>query len=245
MVLTKKLVLVLVYFLPVEVINHEFALLLFAYASVLSHVSGVAVTETLSDLHDNETEFITHDNYTFVDVNNVSNAVLWSCREGAKAKSFYEHIYLAMLVLVIILSILLIPINFCRPEFLCKRKVLILKAVIGETSLGIAILFLFLSFNIYPLLCITNHFRLTYNIINRGVDFIIKKRVLGFHLAAPIISVILFSTWLLTNVICFIIDKKNVKVDHWIEMFKDKNYDSDIPTEKEEQERYYEINRVI
>lgn len=85
-VASKIFKLIVTYFLSVETINHQFAILLIAYASVLSHIGGMAVTEILMDLHDNETEFI--DNYTDINVEGVSNAVLWSCRKGGKMKKF-------------------------------------------------------------------------------------------------------------------------------------------------------------
>ena len=58
------------YFLSVEAVSQQFAILLVAYTSVVSHVGGVAVTQTLIDFDDNETEFI--DNLTDINVRGVA-----------------------------------------------------------------------------------------------------------------------------------------------------------------------------
>lgn len=41
----------------------------------------MAVTQTLIDFDENETEFI--DNFMDINVRGVSNAVMWSCQDGA------------------------------------------------------------------------------------------------------------------------------------------------------------------
>ena len=74
MVTSKEISNIILYFLSVEAINTEFAILLVIYTSVVGHVGGMAVTQALIDLRDNETESI--GNHTDIDVACVSNAVM-------------------------------------------------------------------------------------------------------------------------------------------------------------------------
>lgn len=252
MVPSKVVKKVVFYFLSFEAINHQFTILLIAYTSILSHVDGMAATQTLIDLHDNETEFI--DNFTDVDVRGVSNAVMWSCRDGAKARSYYETVYLFAFVALIVLSIGSFVLNFCRPEFWCKRRVLIYRSLIGDSCLSIAVLLLFLSFNPSPLACQAGYSKFKYHKIEEFVDLIFKTTVVNFNKRAPIASLVFFLLWLVTNIVCFCIDwwtvdlgknTKDTKKHGRMKMFEDKRYDSDATTEKEGDDRHYEINRVI
>ena len=143
MVPSKEISNIILYFLSVEAINTEFAILLVIYTSVVGHVGGMAVTQALIDLRDNETESI--GNHTDIDVACVSNAVMWNCRDRAKTKSFYEGIYLVAFILLILLSLLSFVLSLFRSEFWCKRTILIVKTIIGESFLFLAILLLFLS----------------------------------------------------------------------------------------------------
>ena len=172
---------------------------------------------------------------------------MWSCRDGAEAENYFHNIYITAFILLIVLSILSVGINFCRPEFWCKRKVLICKALIGDSFLCFAILMLFVSFDLSPLSCLVGHSRFKYRIFEEIVDLIFNTGVVGFYWAAPSISLACFIGWLVTNVICFCIDYKNFEREdkEWINLLEDKQYDSDATTENEDKDRHYEINRVI
>ena len=231
------------YFLSVEAVSQQFAILLAAYTSVVSHVGGVAVTQTLIDFDDNETESI--DNITDINVRGVSNAVMWSCRDGAAAESYFHHIYATTFVLLIVLSVISVVINFCRPEFWCKRRALICKALIGDTLFCLAILMLILSFDLSFLSCLHGHSRFKYHILEEIIDLIFNKGVVGFHKAAPYISLTCFIAWVTTNIICFCFDCKTFEHRDKMKMFENIQYDSDVTTEDENKDRYYEINRVI
>ena len=231
---------IIFYLLSVEAINTQFTVILVAYTSVTSHVGGMAVTQTLIDLRDNETDFI--ENKTEVDVESVSNAVMWSCRTEAQANGFYKGIYLISSILVIILAIFAFVTTFFRPEFWCKRKVLIYKAVIGDTFLAVAIIMLFLSFDLSPLSCQAGYTALDYQILHKLLDLLYNVNVVNFHIAAPFISLGCFSAWIATSIICLVIEYK--KREEIQDIFKDKMYDSDALTEDENEERHYEINRV-
>ena len=233
------------YFLSVEAVSQQFSILLVAYTSVVSHVGGVAVTQTLIDFDDNETESI--DNLTDINVRGVSNAVIWSCRDGAEAESYFHVIYTTAFFLLIVLSVISVFINFFRPEFRCKRKVLIYKALIGDSFLCLAILLLFLSFDLSPLSCLSGHSRFEYHILQEIIDLIFKTGVVVTHWAAIITSIICFFVWVITNIICFCVDYKTFEHEDSDrkKMFKDKQYDSDATTEDEDEDRHYEINRVI
>lgn len=238
---SKNIKKIISYFLSSEAINTHFAVLLAAYVSTVSHVGGMAVTQTLIDLQDNETEFI--ENFTDIDVGSVSNAVMWSCRDGARGKSFYKGIYLTLFILLIILSVVSFVTNYCRPEFWCKRTVLRWKALIGDSCLAIAILLLFLSFDLSPLSCLAGYGELNYQlqIFHNIVDLVYNVKVVNFHIAMVPVSLVFLVLWFLTNIICFVIDRKNLKCE---DVFEDKKYDSDATTEDEDDERHYEIKRV-
>ena len=248
MVLSKEISEVIIYFLSVEALNTQFAILLVAYTSVVGHVGGKAVTQALIDLRDNETESI--GDHVDINVACVSNAVMWNCQYRAKSKSFYEAVYLAALILLILLSIISFVLSLCRPEFWCKRKVLKAKAIIGEFLLCTAIVLLFLSFDISPLSCHIGYDSFSLLFIGEcfGVDLIFSKAVINFHKAAPFFSMGCFLGWFVTNTICFIVDYKkfNTNMNETMRnMFKDEKYDSDATTENEDDDRHYEINTVI
>lgn len=233
---------VVFYLVPVEAINIHYAVLLAAYTTVVSHVGGMAVTQTLIDLQDNETstDIIGKD----IDVKSVSNAVMWSCRTEAQAKGFYKGIYLTSFILLIILGILSYLTNICRPEFWCKRTILKLKAAIGDTFLALAILLLFLSFDLSPLSCQAGYGAFEYQIFHKVyvVDLVYDVKVVNFHKAMPYLSIVFFIAWSVTNGICLVIDLYCLRD---IEDIFNDMYDSDAPTEDENEDRHYEINRVL
>ena len=250
MVPSKAVKQLIAYFLSVEAVSQQFAILLIAYTSIVSHVGGMAVTQTLTDFNDNETEFI--DNFRDINVRGVSNAVMWSCRDGAEAKNYFEVIYTTAFVLLIVLSFISVGINFCRPEFWCKRKVLIWKALLGDSLLCFSILLLFLSFDLSPVSCQVGHSRFKYPIVEEIVDLIFNTGVVGFYWAAPFISMLCFILWLLTNIICFVIDYRNISSEmryteqnERINMLEDIKFDNNATIEDEDKGRHYEINRVI
>ena len=212
MVLSKEISEVIIYFLSVEAINTQFAILLVAYTSVVGHVGGKAVTQALIDLRDNETDSI--GDHVDINVACVSNAVMWNCRYRAKSKSFYEAVYLAAFILLILLSILSFVLSLCRPEFWCKRKVLKAKAIIGEFLLCTAIVLLFLSFDTSPLSCHIGYD--SFSLLFFGEcfgDLIFNKAVIIFHKVAPFASMGCFLGWFVTNTICFIFDYKKVYIN--------------------------------
>ena len=234
------------YFLSVEAVNQQFSILLVAYTSVVSHLSGTAVTQTLIDFDDNETEFI--DNFTDINVRGVSNAVMWSCRDGAETGGYFESIYAVAFIVLIILSVLSVAVNFCRPEFWCKRKILRWKAILGDSFLCLAILLLFMSFDLSPLSCLAGYSRFKYCVFDEVIDLFFKTGIVDFYWVAPFISIGCFVGWIATNIVCFVIDYKCLTKpendDEWTKMLKDKQYDSDATTEDEDENRYYKINRV-
>ena len=248
MSLSKEISQFIYYFLSVEALNSQFAILLVAYTSIVGHVGGMAATQALTDFNDNETESI--GDHVDINFGCASNAVMWNCRNRAKSKGFYEAVYLAAFILLIVLSILSFAFSVCRPEFWCKRTVLKVKALLGEFCLCTAILLLILSFDISPLSCQAGYDSFSFLFMRDcfGVDLIFDKKVINFHKAAPFVSMGCFFGWLVTNTVCFIVDYKTFNTDTdktRMDMFKDKKYDSDAATENEDDDRHYEINRVI
>ena len=242
---SKVVKLVMAYFLSVEAVSQQFAILLAAYTSIVSHLGGMAVTQSLMDLNDNETEFI--DNFPDINVRGVSNAVMWCCRDGAETKSYFEALYITAFVLLFALSVISVVINFCRPEFWCKRKVLRWKAIIGDSLFCFAILLLFSSFDLSPLSCPAGYLRFDFNILAEIIDLIFHKRVVDFYWAAPFLSMACFIGWIITNITCFVIDCKTFEFEdnNRMKIFEDIQYDSYATTEDEDEDRHYEINRVI
>ena len=109
-----------------------------------------------------------------------------------------------------------------------------------------AILLLFLSFNLSPLSCQASYVKFFYHPSDEVMDFIFHKKVVGFHLVAPFISIGCFIAWFVTNIICFIIHL--CELHHHPsdgKIFENKKVDSDADTENEDNERHYEINRVV
>ena len=193
MALSNKCRKIALYVLPDETLNEAFLILLVAYATILSHLRSQAVSTTLIDLQDNETENYVFNN-TRVNVRSVSNAVLWACQE----QPHYKSLYIAALVLMMICNFASILSRLCRSEF-CTAKASWrwqLLEILGGLFFNIGLLALVFSYDLSPWSCSFGSFGIAYTPFDESAAFKHDLIVVRFIKAAPFVSSSCFIIWI-------------------------------------------------
>ena len=243
MALSNKVRKIVLYFLPGDALNEALPILLTAYATVLSHLRSQAVSDSLIDLSDDEVEEFVYNN-TNVNVRSVSNAVMWNCQDQSNGRSYYKTLYIVAFALMLIFNVLSVISALCRPEFWCRKCSSIVRTIVGGSLFNIGLTLLIFSFDTSPYSCYFGPKGTHYILPEQLVDLAFDQRIVRFIKAAPFFALGCFVGWLVT--ICLSIIYDCHKNDEYVNIFEDKEYDSDtdVTKAKEDDDTYYKIHCV-
>lgn len=240
----------IVYWLPSHAIAEAFPLIFGAYISILSLIRDLAVSDSLNQLG-NETVFDQlmdeYDNFTVTAVTeladnytvSVSNAVLWVCREGSLAASFYSSLYRMAIGCLITFHLITSFSRFFTARFWFDYKVseqgdttiierdddidlgIRFITIVGAILLNLSFLLLLLSFDITPWSCISTPSTVDIEYISFSNRYDIQidqtASAITFQKVASIISLVLAVSWLAVRITFFCHDVINDKVDERLE----------------------------
>ena len=159
------------------------------YSTLLSIVDQASSKEAAKDSN-NETIFRVSDEIVNVTVAEISNAVLWNCRDSSITRLFYQRFYIAIvtcLLAYVVVFMTSFTKNCCTKkfgDFDCFQ-------LASDILIRISLLLIVTSYDIDPWACFGGPSNITYNEFDQTVKLTFSENTLNYQKVAPLFSLVI------------------------------------------------------